>query len=185
MSGLILPFAEWQPEIASDAFIASDATVIGRVRIGAKANIWYKCLLRGDVEAISVGANSNLQDGTVVHVDERHPVWIGENVTIGHMALVHGCTLESGAFIGMRATVMDGCVIESGAMLAAGALLTPGKRIPAGQIWAGNPAKYMRELRADDVSEFNWIVGHYVELSERHRASIEKPARIAANSAEG
>ena len=178
--GLILPYEDHVPKIAPSAFIAPDATVIGNVEIGANANIWYKCVLRGDVMGIRIGANTNIQDGTVIHVTGgRYDALIGDDVTIGHMVLVHGCTLESGSFVGMRAMVMDGCVIETGAMLAGGAVLTPGKRIPGGQLWAGSPARYMRDLTDDDLANFKRTSSHYVDLGRRHQASIDGVKAVA------
>lgn len=172
MPGLILPYEGTRPSIADSAFIAPDATIVGRVTVGADASIWYKCVLRGDVHEIRVGARTNIQDGTVVHVTtDRYGAYIGDDVTIGHMALIHGAILEPGSFIGMRATVMDNCVVESGAMVAAGALLTPGKRVPRGQLWAGNPARPMRDLGADEIAYFKRTIAHYAELGRRHKAA--------------
>jgi carbonic anhydrase/acetyltransferase-like protein (isoleucine patch superfamily) len=135
------------PRISEKAFVAPGAAVIGDVEIGADTGVWFGCVIRGDVNHIRIGERTNIQDGTVIHVT-RHtgPTLIGSNVTIGHAALLHACTLQDGCFVGMRATVMDDVVVESGAMVAAGALVTPGKRVPAGQLWAGSPAKFFREL---------------------------------------
>lgn len=173
MSGLILPFEEHLPRIAAGAWIAPDATVIGRVEIGEGTGIWYKCVLRGDVGSIRIGARCNIQDGTVIHVNGgQFDTVIGDEVSVGHQALLHGCTLESGSFVGMRAAVLDGAVVESGAMVAAGALLTPNKRVPKGQLWAGNPAKYMRDLSEKDAQLFYYTHTHYAELAQRHARSI-------------
>ena len=128
MPGTILPFQGVYPTIAGDAFVADTAAVIGNVSIGAGSGIWFNCVLRGDVHTIRIGARSNIQDGTVIHVSRgTHATTIGDHVTVGHMCLIHGCTLEDRAFVGMNATVMDGCVVEGGGMVAAGALLTPCK----------------------------------------------------------
>ena len=148
---LILPYKGVTPTIAADAFIAPGATVIGDVVIGAASNVWFGCVVRGDVHEIRIGEGVNIQDGTVVHVSYRFAgTYIGDNVTIGHMALIHACTIEADAFIGMHATVMDKAVVESGAMVAAGAVVGPGKRVPTGQLWAGNPAAYKRDLNDKD-----------------------------------
>jgi carbonic anhydrase/acetyltransferase-like protein (isoleucine patch superfamily) len=167
------------PRIDPSAFIAPGARVIGDVEIGPEASIWYNCVLRGDVNRIRIGARTNIQDGTVLHVDSPrpgneagHPTMIGEEVLIGHLAMVHGCILHDRAFVGLGSIVMDGCEIESDAMLAAGAMLTPGKRIPAGQLWAGRPARYVRQLTADDLDGMRAGVAHYVELARRHAASL-------------
>jgi len=169
--GLILPFRNHLPEIAPDAFVAANATLIGRLEVGPRANIWYGCVLRGDLADIHVGALTNVQDGTVVHVSsvEGGDTWIGERVTIGHMALVHACKLEDNCFIGMKAVVMDGVVVEEGAMVAAGALVTPGKRIPKGQLWAGAPARFMRELKEHDYAEMKASAKYYGELARKYR----------------
>jgi len=141
------------PTIHNDAFIAPGAAVIGDVHIGAGSGVWFGCVIRGDVAPIRIGGRTNIQDGTVIHVSrDIAPTTIGSGITIGHCVLLHGCTLEDDCFIGMRATLMDGVVVESGAMVAAGALVTPGKRVPKGQVWAGNPAKYFRDLRADELA---------------------------------
>ena len=176
----LIPFGGRSPRIDADAFVAPGACLIGDVEIGPGASVWYNCVLRGDMNLISVGARSNIQDGTVIHVDpprpggpeQGYPCLIGEEVLIGHMAMVHGCTLEPHAFVGLGAIVMDGCVIESDAMLAAGAMLTPGKRIPSGQLWAGRPARYVRDLTEADLQGMRLGVAHYVALAKRHSAAL-------------
>ena len=172
MSGLVMPFKGRVPRIAADAFVAPNAIVIGEVEIGPRASLWYSVVLRADVAPIRIGAESNLQDGTIVHVDEGFPTLIGERVLVGHMAVVHGCTLEDGAFVGMKACVMDGAVVGSGALVAAGALVTEGKQIPAGQLWAGTPAKYLRELRGDERAAMEGAVDHYIQNAIDHRESL-------------
>jgi carbonic anhydrase/acetyltransferase-like protein (isoleucine patch superfamily) len=170
MQPLILPYAGILPRIAASAFIAPGAAIIGDVEIGEGANIWFGCVLRGDVAPLIVGANSNVQDGTVVHGSTgRPPTFIGANVTIGHMALIHACRLEDGSFVGMKACITDGAVVESGAMVAAGAVVTPGKRVPAGQLWGGNPARFMRELTERDRGYIAELPVRYVELAAQHK----------------
>jgi len=174
---LILPLNGNTPKIHESAFIAPGCAIIGDVEIGPEASIWYNCVLRADINAIRVGARSNIQDGSVIHVesdygDGGHPTIIGEDVLIGHMALVHGCTLHDRAFVGMGAIVMDGCVIEGDAMLAAGAMLTPGKRMPSGQLWSGRPAKYMRDLSAADIAGMQRGVKGYVEEGKLHAQAL-------------
>jgi carbonic anhydrase/acetyltransferase-like protein (isoleucine patch superfamily) len=167
------------PSVDPTAFVAPGARLIGDIAIGPEASIWYNCVLRGDVNAIRIGARSNIQDGSVIHVDSPHPghesghpTIIGEEVLIGHLAMVHGCILRDRAFVGLGAIVMDGCEIEGDAMLAAGAMLTPGKRIPTGQLWAGRPAKYVRDLSEADIAGMRAGVAHYVELAKRHAAAL-------------
>jgi carbonic anhydrase/acetyltransferase-like protein (isoleucine patch superfamily) len=170
--GLILPFEDLRPRLADRVFVGAGAEVIGDVEIGADSSIWYNCVLRGDVNFIRIGAGTNIQDGTVVHVSRRtHGTTIGNNVTVGHMALVHGCVLEDRCFIGMRATVMDGCIVEEEAMLAAGALLTPGKRVPKGQLWAGAPAMYKRDITPEERAYFDETASHYANLAQKHAVS--------------
>ena len=171
MGPLILPFRGVLPRIAASAFIAPGAVVVGDVEIGENASIWYGCVLRGDVAAISVGANANIQDGTVVHCrGGAPPTYIGADTTIGHLALVHGCRIEDGGFVGMKACVSDGAVVERDAMLAAGALLAPGKRVPSGELWAGTPARFMRALSAAERSTVRETPPHYVALAAEHKS---------------
>ena len=175
MSGIVMPFKGTLPKIAPDAFIASTAVVIGAVEIGAEASIWFGCVLRGDSNAIKIGARTNIQDGTVIHVNHEREgaagtkTTIGSDVTVGHMALLHACTIEDGAFIGMKACLMDGVHVESGAMVAAGALVTPGKRIRKGELWAGSPAKLMRPLTDKEMAYFAYSAKHYCEVAANYR----------------
>ena len=170
----ILPFKGVWPTIAADAFIAPNATVIGDVVIGARSSIWFNCVLRGDVNYIRVGARTNIQDGTIVHVATSDgPTIIGNDVLIGHAAIIHGCTLEDGCFVGMAATVMDDAVVESGAMVAAGALVGPNKRVPHGQLWAGKPAKFLRELKAKEIADMKVQTARYADLAATYKAMPE------------
>ena len=175
----LIAFAGKAPRIHPQAFVAPGARLIGNVEVGPEASIWYNCVLRGDVNRISVGARTNIQDGSVIHVDSPkagdqagHPTIIGEDVLIGHLAMVHGCILHHRAVVGLGSIVMDGCEIESDAMLAAGAMLTPGKRIPAGQLWAGRPAKYIRDLSPEELAGQREGVVHYVELAKAHAEAL-------------
>lgn len=166
---IILPYNGVMPTIHPTAFIAPGAVIIGDVTIGEEANIWFGCVLRGDVQSISVGPRTNIQDGTVVHVTRvTGPTTIGAGITIGHKALLHACTLEDDCFVGMGATVMDNAVIESGAMIAAGALLTPNKRIPSGQLWAGNPAQYFRDMKPQETDFIGVSAANYVKLAHEY-----------------
>lgn len=167
---LILPYKGILPKIDESAFIAANAAVMGDVAIGANSSIWYGCTVRGDVNIIRIGAGTNIQDGTVIHVATRgNGTHIGDNVTVGHMAMLHDCKLEDEAYIGMTACVMDGAVVEKRAFVAAGALVTPGKRVPAGQLWAGRPAKYLRDLTQEDYDLMDWSGPHYVRLGQEHK----------------
>ena len=165
------------PRIHDSAFIAPGCRIIGDVEIGPDASIWYNCVLRGDVSRIVIGARSNVQDGTVIHCDaampgrpEGYPTLIGEDVLIGHMAMLHGTVIEDKGFVGFAAQTMNGCVIEAEGMLAAGALLAPGKRIPSRQLWSGRPATFMRDLDDRMIAGLQLGVGHYVENAKHHRA---------------
>lgn len=169
-SVITLPWNGVHPVIAPDAFVAPNATIVGDAQIGSEASIWFNVVLRGDVNYIRVGARTNIQDGTVVHVSSKdHPTLIGADVLIGHMAMIHACTLEDGCFVGMSATVMDGAVVERGAMVAAGALIAPGKRVGAGQLWAGTPAKYVRDVTPEETASFPEQIQRYVDLGQMYR----------------
>jgi gamma-carbonic anhydrase len=179
MPALIRPYDGITPKIAPDAFIAETAVVIGDVEIGAGASIWYGCVLRGDSNSIKIGARTNIQDGTIIHVNHEREgaagtrTTIGSDVTVGHMALLHACTLEDGSFVGMQACVMDGVVVESGAMVAAGALVTPGKRVKKGELWAGSPAKLMRPLTEKEIAYFTYSAQHYADLAASYRVNAQ------------
>lgn len=173
MPGLLLPFDGIRPTIAPDAFIAPNATIIGNCVIGAGSSIWFGCVLRGDVHEIRVGARVNIQDGSVVHVSRaKTGTYIGDDVSIGHMALIHGCVLEDQSFVGMNATVMDECVVESMAFVAAGSLVTPGKRVKRGELWAGRPAKMIRELDETDYAMMAGTGRGYAALAQQYRSEI-------------
>jgi carbonic anhydrase/acetyltransferase-like protein (isoleucine patch superfamily) len=164
---IIRSYGGFTPKIHPTAWIAENAVLIGDVDIGEGAGIWYGVVLRGDSGGIRIGHNSNVQDNSVMH----EGVEVGANITIGHMALVHACKLEDNCFIGMNATVMDEAVVEEGAMVAAGALVTPGKRIPKGQLWAGSPARFMRDLKDEDYAIMRQSAHYYVELGKKYRGS--------------
>ena len=167
---IVLAHRGSHPRIAPGAWIAPGAAVIGEVEIGADASVWFGCVVRGDVCDVTIGARTNLQDGTIVHVTHTGiPARIGSDVTVGHACVLHACTVEDGAFVGMRATVMDEAVIESGGMLAAGALLAPGKRVRSGELWGGVPARFLRKLRPEEVAVWPERVAHYVELAQSYR----------------
>jgi carbonic anhydrase/acetyltransferase-like protein (isoleucine patch superfamily) len=169
------------PQVHPSAFVAPGARLIGNVEVCAEASIWYNCVLRGDVNRIVVGARSNIQDGTVIHVESAHPsspqghsTIIGQDVLVGHLAMIHGCRLHDRSFVGLGAIVMNESEVESDAMLAAGAMLTSGKRVASGQLWAGRPAKYLRDLTEDDILGMREGVQHYAELARRHAASLKE-----------
>jgi carbonic anhydrase/acetyltransferase-like protein (isoleucine patch superfamily) len=157
------------PQIDPTAWVAPGAILIGDVRLGPGANIWFGCILRGDTNPIIVGARTNIQDGTIIHVDHgENFTEIGADVTIGHAAIIHACKLRNRAFIGMGATVLDGAVVEEGGMLGARGLLTPGKRIGRQELWTGSPAKLNRAMSDAERAQWDLTVPHYVELSDTY-----------------
>ena len=167
---IILPFQDKHPLIDPSAYIAPGASIIGDVEIARDASVWFGCVLRGDDNFIRVGARSNVQDGTVIHVTyQSHPTIIGEGVIIGHGARLHGCTLEDGCLVGIGAIVLDGVIVERGAFIAAGALVTPGKRVPSGELWGGNPARKLRDMRDADNEYLRWDLERYLELTGIYR----------------
>jgi len=169
MAAQILRLGDEWPKVDDEAYIAAGAVVVGDVIVAAGASVWFNCVLRGDVARITIGERTNVQDGAILHSDPGLPTTVGADVTIGHMALVHGCTIQDRAFVGMGALVMSGAVIESGAMLAAGAMLTANKTIPEGQLWAGRPAKYVRDLAEEEKVEMREACAHYRRNGARFR----------------
>lgn len=166
----VLPYKEFFPKLAEDVYIAPNSAIVGDVEIGAQSSVWFNCVVRGDDNFIRIGERTNIQDGTVVHVDSgEFPTIIGNDVLIGHMALIHACTLEDWSFIGMGATVMNGAVVESTAMVAAGSLVTPGKRVTAGQLWSGRPARPVRALTPEELEGNRYGIAHYLALAREFR----------------
>ena len=162
------------PRIAPDAFIAPTAAVIGDVVIGSETGIWFHCLVRGDMGIIRIGARTNIQDGTVIHIDSGGmDTHIGDDVTVGHNAVIHACTLKNRAFVGISATVLDGAVIEEGGMLGAGGLLTPGKVIGPNELWTGAPAKLRRVMDAEERARFDRNAIVYRELARQFRSGLK------------
>lgn len=171
----ILPFKGVYPSIADDAWVAPTAAVLGDVEIGARSSVWFGCTVRGDVNVVRIGKNTNIQDNSVIHVDRsKYGTFIGDDVLIGHMCLVHACTIGDRAMIGMKACVMDGAVVEPEAMVAAGALVTPGKVVKSRQLWAGSPAKHMRDLSDEDVAGLVETCGLYAGYAEAYRLDLSK-----------
>ncbi|GAA2916961.1 gamma carbonic anhydrase family protein [Streptomyces mexicanus] len=158
-----------QPRVDEQAFVAPTATVVGDVVLGAGASVWYGAVLRGDVEKIAVGANSNVQDNCTLHADPGFPVSVGERVSIGHNAVVHGATVEDDCLIGMGATVLNGAVIGAGSLVAAQALVPQGMRVPPGSLVAGVPAKVRRELTQEEREGITLNGTMYAELAKAHR----------------
>jgi carbonic anhydrase/acetyltransferase-like protein (isoleucine patch superfamily) len=175
----IVPFNGKSPRIHDSAFIAPGCTIIGDVEIGADSSIWYNCVLRGDTIGIVIGKRSNIQDGSVLHGDparpgdpDGSPLVIGDDALIGHMVMLHGCTIEDRGFVGLGAIAMNKAVIASDSMLAAGAMLTEGKRMAQRELWGGRPARKMRDLDDAAVVGMRMGVTHYVENARAHAKAI-------------
>ena len=169
-----------RPRIHSSAFIAPGCRIVGDVEIGPDSSVWYNCVIRGDANRIVIGARTNIQDGTVIHCErakpnlpDGFPTIIGDDVLIGHMAMIHGTILEDRAFVGLGAIVMDGTRIESDGMLAAGAMLAPGKVIASRQLWMGRPATYVRDLTDAALEDMQAGVKGYVLNAQWHKRALD------------
>lgn len=166
---LITGIGDREPKVDEGAFVAPTSTVIGDVTLEAGASVWYGAVLRGDVERISVGADSNIQDNCTLHADPGFPVTIGERVSVGHNAVVHGATVEDDCLIGMGATVLNGAVIGTGSLVAAQALVPQGMQIPPGSLVAGVPAKVRRQLTEEEQQGVTLNGTHYAHLAKVHK----------------
>ena len=162
----------YSPELDPAAWAAPNASLIGQVRLAARSSVWYSATLRAEAEPIDIGPGSNIQDGAVIHVDPHYPVRVGAGVSVGHNAVLHGCTVEDGALIGMGATVLNGAVIGAGALVAAGALIPQGMKVPAGMLVAGVPGRVRRELSAAERDGNGHNAAVYEMLVDLHREAI-------------
>jgi carbonic anhydrase/acetyltransferase-like protein (isoleucine patch superfamily) len=169
MSLLIYPYEGVDPVIDSSAFIAPGAVVIGKVSIGPRASIWYNCVVRGDYDSIIIGADTNIQDGSILHEHAGSPLYVGDRVTVGHRAVLHGCTVEDDAYIGMGAMIMNGARIGAGAVVGAGSLVLQGQDVPPGTIAVGSPARVLRLIKEGEMKRFRGAVGRYLKLAENHK----------------
>lgn len=176
-SALILPFGGRTPRIDPTAWIAPTAVIIGDVEIGPDSSVFYGCVLRGDSGSIRIGARTNIQDNTVVHVDADAPVHLGDDVTVGHQALVHGATVGNGTLVGMKSALLSHSVIGAGALIAAGAVVLEGAEIPAKSLAAGVPAKVRRELSDEESQAFIPHAANYVTLAKAQPAVSEAVRR--------
>ncbi|EED32567.1 transferase hexapeptide repeat [gamma proteobacterium NOR5-3] len=154
-------------------FVAPNAAVIGRVRLGDKSSVWFSCVLRADVESIEIGAGTNIQDGTVIHADPGFPARIGDNVTVGHNAMIHGCTIGDGTLVGINAVVLNGATIGKGCLIGANALVTEGMDIPDGSLVMGSPAVVRKTLSADQQAMLALNAEHYSSNAERFNRDLE------------
>ncbi len=176
----IISYKTITPIIDPSAFIASNAIISGDTVIGKNSSVWYGCVIRGDVAKIRIGSYTNIQDNTVIHVTRANhlqnktgndggPTIIGNNVTIGHNAIIHACIIEDNAFIGMGSIIMDLARVESFALVAAGCVITPGKIVKSGQIWGGNPGKYLRDLTKEEKEYILVSAKNYSELANEYK----------------
>ncbi|MDX8351983.1 gamma carbonic anhydrase family protein [Cognatiyoonia sp. IB215182] len=170
----VYALGEVQPDVAEDAWIAPGCYVIGRVRLGAKSSIWFGSTLRGDNELISVGAGSNIQENCVLHTDMGYPLTIGDGCTIGHKAMLHGCTIGQNSLIGMGATVLNGAVIGENCLIGAGALITEGKTIPDGSLVMGVPGKVIRPLDDAQINGLRASALHYQQNAARFMRDLHQ-----------
>ena len=173
-----------RPVVAPDAWVAPHATLVGRVRVESGASVWFGAVARGDGDAISLGARSNLQDGVVVHVDRGFPATIGQDVSVGHNAVVHGCTIEDGALVGMGSVVLNGAVIGAGSLVAGGAVVLEGTQVPPGSLVAGVPAKVRRALTDEERAGLRRNATSYLGHLDAH-AAVDAQADAAEASAHG
>jgi carbonic anhydrase/acetyltransferase-like protein (isoleucine patch superfamily) len=171
---LVAGVAGRKPELDPEAFTAPTSVVLGDVRMAAASSVWYHTVLRADCEAIRVGAGSNIQDNSTVHADPGFPALIGERVTVGHNAVLHGCVIEDEVLVGMGSTVLNGAHIGTGSLIAANALVPQGMRVPPGSLVAGVPARVRRELTQEEREVVRLNAEHYVELARVHRAAFER-----------
>jgi carbonic anhydrase/acetyltransferase-like protein (isoleucine patch superfamily) len=162
------------PRIATSAWVADSAQVIGRVSLGPDASVWFNAVLRGDHEWITLGARSNVQEGCVLHTDTGFPLTLGEDVTVGHQVMLHGCTVGDGSLIGIQAVVLNGVQIGKNCLVGAGSVVTEGKVFPDNSLILGSPAKVVREISAEQATRLRMSAAHYVENAKRFRASLKK-----------
>ena len=155
-----------------DYWIAPDAIVIGSVIMEPNASVWFGCIVRGDDDTITIGENSQLQDGCIVHVDPGVPTTIGKGVSVGHMAMLHGCTIGDGSLIGIKSVVLNGAKIGKNCLIGANALIAEGKEIPDGSLVIGSPGKIVRQLSPEEIRNINSFAGHYVQQFKRYRESF-------------
>jgi carbonic anhydrase/acetyltransferase-like protein (isoleucine patch superfamily) len=163
---------ERSPQAAASAWIAPSASVIGDVVLGEDASVWYGAVLRGDNDRIVLGRGANVQDGSVLHTDEGIGLEIGAGVTVGHMVMLHGCTIGEDSLVGLQSVVLNRARIGRRCLVGAGSLITEGKAFPDGVLILGRPAKVVRPLEAEEIERLRWSARHYVELARRHRATL-------------
>lgn len=164
------------PSIPTSAWVAENAQVIGNVTLGEDSSIWFAVVVRGDTESITIGRGSNVQDGSVLHADPGMPLVIGDDVTVGHQVMLHGCTIGDNTLIGIQAVVLNGAKIGKNSLVGAGSLVTEGKEFPDGSMIFGSPAKAVRQLSAEQIEGLKKTARHYVDNSARYKAGLKKLA---------
>lgn len=170
----IYQLGEHAPEIDASAFVADSANLIGKVTVEANASVWFGVTIRGDNERITIGENSNVQEGTVMHTDMGYPLTLGKGVTVGHQAMLHGCTVGDGSLIGIQAVILNGATIGKGCLVGAGALVTEGKAFPDNSLILGTPAKVVRTLTQEDLLRLQGNAASYVERGQAFKAQLKK-----------
>jgi carbonic anhydrase/acetyltransferase-like protein (isoleucine patch superfamily) len=170
----IYQLGEHAPEIDASAYVADSANLIGKVTVEANASVWFGVTIRGDNERITVGENSNVQEGTVMHTDLGFPLTLGKNVTVGHQAMLHGCTIGDGSLVGIQAVVLNGAKIGKGCLVGAGALVTEGKEFPDNSLILGSPAKVVRTLTEEDLQRLAGNAANYVARGQLFKAQLKK-----------
>ena len=162
------------PRVASSAWVADNATVIGRVDMAEGASVWYGAVLRGDNDWLRIGRNSNVQDGSVLHTDQGIELVLGENVTVGHQCMLHGCTVGDGTLIGIQSVILNRARIGRYCIVGAGSLVTEGKEFPDGSMIMGSPAQVVRQLTPEQIARVASSAAHYVLQAQRHRTQMER-----------
>lgn len=170
----IYQLAAFTPEIDPSAYVTDSAKLIGKVRVGAKASIWFDVTIRGDNELITVGDGSNVQEGCVLHTDPGFPLTIGQNVTVGHQAMLHGCTIGDGSLIGIQAIILNGAQIGKNCLVGAGALVTEGKVFPDNSLIIGSPAKVARTLLPEDIARMQANTQNYVQRGQAYKTELKR-----------
>jgi carbonic anhydrase/acetyltransferase-like protein (isoleucine patch superfamily) len=170
----IYQLGEHVPEVHASAYITDSANIIGKVRVEANASIWFDVTMRGDNELITIGENSNVQEGTIMHTDPGHPLTIGKNVTVGHQAMLHGCTIGDGALVGIQAVILNGAKIGKNCLVGAGALVTEGKEFPDNSLIIGSPAKAVRTLSDEDIQRMQSGTAKYVERGQFFKQHLKR-----------
>lgn len=170
----IYQLGEHAPDIDASAYVADSATVIGKVTLGANASVWFGVTIRGDNERITIGANSNVQEGSVMHTDMGFPLTLGTGVTVGHQAMLHGCSVGDGSLIGIQAVILNGAVIGKGCLVGAGALVTEGKQFPDYSLIIGSPAKAVRTLTEEDLARLQGNAASYAARAQVFKTDLKR-----------